>query len=272
MGSDLFHLNGVTYLLVVDYYSRYPEITKLSSTTSESIIKALRSIFSRLGIPEVLISDNGPQYASGVMKDFAKSYGFEHLTSSPHYLQGNALAERTVKTIKGLLKKSSDPYLALLAYRATPFPWCGHSPAELLMGRQLRTDVPQVKTQMIPNWPYMKSFQQQECQYKEQQEANYNKRHHTQTLPSIPNDGQVWVTTETHKDLGKVIAPADMPKSYIVETDSGIVRCNRQHLTVIPERPDTPAEQDHAPSRSRTSPIMTRSRTGTAIVPPDRLY
>ena len=110
------------------------------------------------------------------------------------------------------------------------------------MGRQLRTDVPQVKSQMIPNWPYMKSFQQQECQYKEHQEANYNKRHRTQTLPSIPNDGQVWVTTETHKDLGKVIAPADTPKSYIVETDSGIVRRNRQHLTVIPERPDTPAE------------------------------
>ena len=116
VGSDLFHLNGVTYLLVVDYYSRYPEITKLRSTTFENIIKALHLIFSRLGIPEVLISDNGPQYASGMMKNFSPISGFEHVTSSPHYPQGNALAERTVKTIKGLLKKSSDPYLALLAY------------------------------------------------------------------------------------------------------------------------------------------------------------
>ena len=137
VGSDLFHLNGATYLLVVDYYSRYPEITKLSSTTSESVIKALRSIFSRLGIPKVLISDNGPQYASEVMNDFAKSYGFDHITSSPHYPQGNALAERIVKTIKGLLKKSDNHYLALLAYRATPFLWCGYSPGELLMSRQL---------------------------------------------------------------------------------------------------------------------------------------
>ena len=71
---------GATYLLIVHYYLHYPEIIKLSP---DSILRALRSIFSRLGIPEVLISDNGPQYASEVMKDFAKSYGFEHITNSP---------------------------------------------------------------------------------------------------------------------------------------------------------------------------------------------
>ena len=125
---------------------------------------------------------------------------------------------------------------------------------------------------MIPDWPNLKSFQQEECQYKEQQEASYNKHHHTQPLPSIPNDEQVWITTETDKDLGKIIAPADTPKSHIVETDSEIVRRNHQHLTVIPERPDTPTEQGHTSSRPRTSPIMTRCITGIAIVSPDRLY
>ena len=89
-GSDLFHLNGATYLLTVDYYSRYPEIVKMTSTTSESTTKALRSIYSRLGFPEILISDSGPQYASEAMKGFAKSYRFNHITSSPHYPQGNA--------------------------------------------------------------------------------------------------------------------------------------------------------------------------------------
>ena len=134
VGSDLFHFNGATYLLTVGYYSHYPEIVKMTSTTSESTIKALHSIFSRLGIPEILISDNGPQYASEAMKGFAKSYGFNHITSSPHYPQGNAFAERTVKAVKDLLQKSKDSYLTLMAYRATPFPWCGRSPAELLMG------------------------------------------------------------------------------------------------------------------------------------------
>ena len=272
VGSDLFYFQGTTYLLIVNYYSRYPEITKLSSTTSDSIVRALRSIFSRLRIPEVLISDNRPQYASGAMKDFAKSYGFEHIISSPRYPRDNALAERTVKTVKALLKKSTDPYLALLAYRATPFPWCGLSSAELLMGRQLRIDIPQVKTQMIPQWPYLRSFQQRESQYKQQQEAHYNRCHRTQPLLSIPNDKQVWVKTETHKDLGKVISPADTPKSYMVETDSGTVRHNRQHLTVIPERTDIPAEQDQTHRGPRASPIMTRSKTGTPIVPPIPQY
>ncbi len=63
-GSDLFELAGVTYLVVVHYYSRYPEVMKLSTTTSTSIVKALKSVFSRHGIPETAVSDNGPQYAS----------------------------------------------------------------------------------------------------------------------------------------------------------------------------------------------------------------
>ena len=83
----------------------------------------------------MVVSENGPQYNSTEVKDFASSYGFNHVTSSPHYRQSNGLAERTVKTVKGLLEQTTDPFLALLTYRATPFPWCELSLAELLMGR-----------------------------------------------------------------------------------------------------------------------------------------
>ena len=60
--SDLFHLNNSTYLIIVDYFSRYPEVVQLSSTTSRSVIKALQAIFSHLGVPSVFMSDNGPQF------------------------------------------------------------------------------------------------------------------------------------------------------------------------------------------------------------------
>ena len=62
VATDLFELKGVTYLLVVDNFSRFPEVAKLTTTTSASVISALKNIFSRHGIPEVLISDNGRQF------------------------------------------------------------------------------------------------------------------------------------------------------------------------------------------------------------------
>ena len=91
VAADLFQLNNSTYLLVVDYFSRYPEVIKLNSTTSKAVISSLKSIFSRHGVPSVLLSDNGPQFDSSEMKQFANTYAFQHITSSPHYPQSNGL-------------------------------------------------------------------------------------------------------------------------------------------------------------------------------------
>ena len=60
VGSDLFELRGVHYLLIVDYFSRYPEVVKMSTTTSKAMIVAMKPVFARHGLPEVLRSDNRP--------------------------------------------------------------------------------------------------------------------------------------------------------------------------------------------------------------------
>ena len=150
VAADLFVLKGSTYLLVADYYFRFVEVHKLTTTTSSSVVTHLKNIFARFGIPTTLVTDNGPQFDSQDMKAFAQSYEFQHSTTSPYYPQANGLAERMVKTVKKLLEHSADPYKALLSYRATPLPWCGLSPAELLMGRKIKTDVPQVKDRCSP--------------------------------------------------------------------------------------------------------------------------
>ena len=129
VASDLFFLGSDSYLLIVDYFSRYSEVIKLKSTTSRGIIEAMKAVFSRYGIPQTVRSDNGPQYSSEEFSKFAAEYNFYHETSSPHFAQSNGQAERTVQTMKNLLRESTDPYMALLTYRSTPLPWCGLSPA-----------------------------------------------------------------------------------------------------------------------------------------------
>ena len=263
VGSDLFHFKGKTYLLVIDYFSRYPEVVKLHNTTSTAVIATLKPIFARFGIPEILFSDNGPQYSSHEMKQFASSYGFTHITSSPHYPRSNGLAERTVKTIKNFMTKSTDLTLSLLSYRSTPLPWCNLSPSELLMGRRMRSTIPQVSDHLTPKWPYLTKFREQDLKFKKQQESQYNQRHQARALPEIPDNTPVWVTAQNRPEPGRVTSQADAPRSYLVETPTGQVRRNQQHLTPMPV-------QQH-PCVTRDSPVRTRAKTGTVVRPPERL-
>ena len=119
IASDLFKLKNCTYLLTVDYYSRFAEAQKLNSTTSSSVIPLLKSIFARFGIPAEVVSDNGPQFSS---QEISEKYGFRHIITSPHCPQANGLAERTVKTVKSLLENAPDPYGALLSYQCPDAP------------------------------------------------------------------------------------------------------------------------------------------------------
>ena len=100
VATDLFYLKTSTYLLLVDYYSRYIEISKLNGQSSSEVIRHTKSIFVGHGVPQEVVSDNGPSYSSLQYKQFAAKYGFTHITSSPRYPQSNGEAERAVKTVK----------------------------------------------------------------------------------------------------------------------------------------------------------------------------
>ena len=156
--SDLFEISGEHYLLIMDYFSR------LTSTTSAAVITSLKSIFMQHGILEILQSDNSPQYASQQFLMFAESYVFQHSTTSLRYPQSNGQAERTVK------QQSFDP---LLNYCVTPLPWCRHSPAELLMGRRLRTRFPQLPESIQPTWSYMEEFRKTKQEVQSQTEKEF---------------------------------------------------------------------------------------------------
>ena len=110
VGTDLCTVNSKQYLITADYYSRYFEGDGLTSTTSNAIIRKLSAHFARHGIPEVAISDNGPQFAAEEFAKFAQTWDFKHVTSSPGYPQSNGLTEKkktqTVQTIKNIFKRA----------------------------------------------------------------------------------------------------------------------------------------------------------------------
>jgi transposase InsO family protein len=263
LGTDILYFNNKNYLVVIDYFSRYIEIAHLSNTTTQGVIAALQNIFARHGIPQEIRSDNGPQVRSQEFAEFASSYGFNLITSSPHYPQSNGLAERAVQTVKKMLSKSKDPFIALLSYRSTPLPWCHLSPSELLMGRQLRTNLPQVTTQLIPNWDYLPKFREQDKEFKLKQKKDFDKHHRVRELPPLAEDTAVWMDTKGNRTAGKIVSTNQRPRSYTVETDQGLFQRNRYHLHKAPSHGTTGQEVND-------SRIMTRSQTGTVIQPPDR--
>ncbi|XP_059097954.1 uncharacterized protein K02A2.6-like [Tigriopus californicus] len=89
---------------MVDHYSGFPFVTKLNTTSTHSIVNALLQWFTDVGLPEVIKSDNGPQFRGPFLK-FCKKLGIKHETSSPYHPQSNGLAEAGIETMKTLLSK-----------------------------------------------------------------------------------------------------------------------------------------------------------------------
>ena len=118
VASDLFNWNNQDFVIVVDYYGKYWEIERLYNTKSITIVKKMKKMFSRLGIPETLRSDNGPQYTVLVFKEFSKEWNFKHVTSSPEYPKSNGFVERLIQIVKNFLtiakQSGKDPYSAML--------------------------------------------------------------------------------------------------------------------------------------------------------------
>ena len=146
---DLFSFKGGSYLVIVDYFSNFPELCHLSDTLSTSVIAKVKATFSRYGIPKYVVSDNGPQFSSFEFAQFAKDWDFIHHPSRPKYPKLNGMAENAVKIVKGLLKKADkhneDPYLALIAHHSTPSSSDNKSPYEKLFGHAMRTTLPDLR-------------------------------------------------------------------------------------------------------------------------------
>ena len=101
---------------IIDYGSRYPEVLPLRLTTATRVIEKLMEVFARLGLPSMLVSDNGPQFGATEMEQFLEELGIQHIKASPRYLQANGMAERMHRILRERLRglRPSIPFVCRL--------------------------------------------------------------------------------------------------------------------------------------------------------------
>lgn len=145
---------GETLIVCVDYYSRYPDVEIITKTKTPDIISKLRKLFCRFGAPQVLISDNGPQFIDSRFKNFMKEFNIKHRRVTPLHPMANGEVERFNRTIKKSIltaiadnkdwRETLDNFL--LNYRNTPHATTGEAPARLMFGRLLKDKLPTMTT------------------------------------------------------------------------------------------------------------------------------
>ena len=230
IGADVFHITLINshYLILTDYYSSYPEVILLNKGsahgTSKTTIEKMKQVFSQHGIPETVISDGGPQFISKEFNEFAKSWNFKHQPSSPEYPKGNGRVERSVQTVKKLIKKAVQSKTsidaAILSYRTTPLQDCNLSPAELLMGRLPRNH-------LNSHLPVENMKESKRKQYPEKY-ANQ----HARDLPKLESGDNVRIRSKGKWSTKAIVVNKhDTPRSYIVKSQYGqTYRRNRKDI------------------------------------------
>ena len=240
VGIDMFLFHDKNYLITVDYYSNYWEVDYLIDTKTRTIIQKLKSQFARFGIPDICMSDNGPQFSSEEFGQFSKDWEFKHVTSSPSFPQSNGKVERAVRTAKGLMQKAkkagSDPYLALLDFRNTPTQVIGSSPVQLLMSRRTRTLLPTSCKLLKPETE--DSIAEKITVSKEKKTYYYNQG--AKDLPALTKGDVVRVAPSGNwRDWRKAeVKKQRDSRSYDVITETGhVLRRNRRDLRRTKEEP-----------------------------------
>lgn len=275
IGADLFVLDGEDYLVQVDYYSDYWEVDKLTDTTSATVIDCMKEQFSRHGIPETVVTDNGPQLASQEFTKFSQEWEFNHVTTSPYHSQSNGKAESAVKISKRLIKKAKkdgkDVWKSILDWRNTPTDGMDSSPVQRLMSRRTRTSLP-IASQML-NPKVIDTVKQNKTVKHQKAKLLYDKS--AKELPELTKGQPVRVQPSSADPKAKwrygTCVDQVSPRSYIVNVDGKEYRRNRKFLrstvetmpaenisTEIQPEVDVPVPVTMA-TPAKTTPISSRS-------------
>nr|XP_046486469.1 uncharacterized protein K02A2.6-like [Neodiprion pinetum] len=230
--SDLIGpIDGLTFLLILDARSKWPEIFLMPNTTSESLIKMFRQVFARFGFPECLITDNGPQYTALEFKLFVKKSGIKHVKSAVKHPETNGAAENLVRTFRKAYKKLKRQGLStqkaidtfLFDYRTTKHCTTGETPAKLMLGKELRTRF----TLLLSNTE-QKVNEKHDCQiqHKRGKRIIEFKEGDLVWAMNFSKNAAPWLEAKIKSRIG--------PVNYLIEWESGKV--DKRHVDQIVTR------------------------------------
>ena len=264
VAANLCKLDNRTLLVIIAYYSNFIEVARLNSVTSHSIMKEMKAVFARYGIPEVLVTDNGPQFAVAEFAVFAKSWMFQHIMSSPHYSQSNGKAENVVKTVKQLFTKCKESgqseFLALLDWRNTPTAGVGTSPAQC---RCCKTLLPIMSTLLQPC--YSTDEESRAIMGNTERQRYYYKKH-TKPPQHILQGVRMKLPGQKVSSAGTCLGPAG-PRSYNVRINGSVYRHNRSHLVRSKEPPMPEVTETEPVTLEPSSKTVTEDQEPATTMP-----
>ena len=224
--------DGIYYFVVIDAYSNWTEIfAAKTAPTSLSTIKYLGEIFSRNGLPIVLVSDNATIFKSDDFEEFCKKYGINHKFSAPNHPASNGKAERAVGVLKQRLNAIKSPIKdiqtelnkILFKWRVTPLA-NGKSPDELYLNRKLRTTLDIIRP------PPVERKSSDENQPKIKKSFNVGDR-----VLSRNYQGEKWLFGIIHQRLGKLHFNVKLDNGRIIKRHIDQLRITKVPLNQKPE-------------------------------------
>ena len=208
----------------------------MKNKTAECIITHMKSVFSRHGIPDEEMCDNMPFFRHK-FKEFSKDWELSTKTSSPTYAQSNGQVERTIQTVKKLLKKvhedGKDSYLCLLEYRNTTVTGMKELPAQILISIRLRTKIPTSGKLLKPK--VSRGVKSKLMKRQISQKFYYDKM--TSKLPKLKKNDTVRIRKGKEWHPAIVYKQYELPNSFVVKTPDGSTYRRTRHLLKTKEGP-----------------------------------
>ncbi|EGT42489.1 hypothetical protein CAEBREN_28442 [Caenorhabditis brenneri] len=228
-------VDGSYFLVIVDALTKYAEVKMTKNISALTTVELLEEVFTCHGYPELIVSDNGTQFVSGLFQNMCRNYGIEHKTTATYYPRSNGAAERFVDTLKrGLSKFKGTGSVTkqilnqfLFHYRNTPHAALdGKTPANVHFSRTVRTKL----SLLVPNPKPASGASLSE--YQSRMKENYDKRNRARVtkfqvdepvfVRVTRGNKQIWGYGVIRKRVGKVL--------YLVQVDDRVHRCHTNQL------------------------------------------